>query len=181
MKTVTTKIEGVTPLIYDRPTYEEITGKTKRQGLVGATPLEERLHKNGHGVFIPFWWIHKACQVAAKRTKEPGRRGASYLVSYSGLVTISTDEIPLTPNEWVRSPENIFSRHLRRKDGNVVWKESPIFREWSAEFQFEVDGFDTDVLREILEEAGKINGLGGWRPQCGGRFGKFKVVKWEVK
>lgn len=180
MQTVNVKIKGETPFIYDAPTVEELVQTTGRKGHTPEVPLEKRLHKNGHGLYIPFNMLDKSCGQAARMFKEPGRRGASYEKSYYGLVRIGEDEIPMNPREWVNSRENILARPLRRKDGNLIWKESPMLREWSAEFTFIVDEFDVDVLRQILETAGKMVGIGGWRPQCRGRFGKFSVEKFKV-
>jgi hypothetical protein len=36
-----------------------------------------------------------------------------------------------------------------------------------------------EILKAILEEGGRRMGIGDYRPQKKGRFGKFKVVSWE--
>ena len=45
---------------------------------------------------------------------------------------------------------------------------------------------DTEVmseglLRDIVDKAGKAVGLGDFRPDCKGPFGKFEVTKWVAK
>jgi hypothetical protein len=39
-----------------------------------------------------------------------------------------------------------------------------------------VDGIDEDDVIKFAETAGKIIGMGDWRPEKRGRFGKFVVT-----
>ena len=34
-------------------------------------------------------------------------------------------------------------------------------------------------MKELLEIAGKVAGLGDWRPQKKGPYGKFQVTSWK--
>ena len=36
------------------------------------------------------------------------------------------------------------------------------------------------LVRQMLERAGKMVGLGDYRPQCKGPFGKFHIVDWNL-
>jgi hypothetical protein len=36
------------------------------------------------------------------------------------------------------------------------------------------------TLREVLERAGRLVGILDFRPEKGGRFGKFRVDRWDV-
>lgn len=57
--------------------------------------------------------------------------------------------------------------------------------EWELAFEMTVDDDfpveDLSVLRRILEEAGRRVGIGDFRPQKKGWFGKFSVEKFEFK
>ena len=53
---------------------------------------------------------------------------------------------------------------------------------WKLSFTLEVDEeiFAVDLIRDIVDAAGKRVGLGDYRPTKKGTFGKFKVSGWEV-
>lgn len=59
----------------------------------------------------------------------------------------------------------------------------PIFDDWALDF---VADLDTDMigekfLRDIVDDAGKRIGLGDFRPDRKGPFGKFKVTFWKTE
>lgn len=67
--------------------------------------------------------------------------------------------------------------------GGRILAHRPCFFDWKLPFELELD---TDVvtvplLREIIDIAGKRIGLGDYRPDCKGPFGKFVVTKWQEK
>lgn len=177
MKTVNVELRGISPLLQDRPDIEQLQGTgLKRKGQIVELPIENSLHRNGNGVFVPYEWIDRAIKNTAKLFKEPGKRGGNYYKSISGAVRVQPDEIILKPQSW-----EPFARSLKLKNGNRVPKISPMFNDWSLKFQFEIDDwFAPEVLRDILIEAGRREGIGAWRPACGGRFGRFEVKGFEV-
>ena len=52
--------------------------------------------------------------------------------------------------------------------------------EWSVRFQIEIDNevFTPDIVRLLVDDAGKKIGVGDFRPQRKGRYGKFVVTEW---
>ncbi len=92
--------------------------------------------------------------------------------------------IPLTTKgyevytDWVRIPP---------KTGACVQMGRPRFPEWEATFVMGVDGEEyadgtgETALAPMLKYAGKMIGVGAWRPQLKGPYGKFSVEKFEVK
>ena len=65
---------------------------------------------------------------------------------------------------------------------NRVPKIRPMIENWKAKFEIEYDETligNPDLIRQILEDAGKRVGLLDFRPQRSGTFGKFKITKWE--
>jgi hypothetical protein len=61
-----------------------------------------------------------------------------------------------------------------------VMRTRPIFNEWHAEFTVCLDSevVDLDIVRQSLEAAGRLVGVGDWRPGApkGGSFGRFIVA-----
>jgi hypothetical protein len=52
---------------------------------------------------------------------------------------------------------------------------------WSLSFVLNIDTsvFDPKLIRAVVDDAGKKIGLGDFRPQRKGPFGRFVVTKWE--
>ena len=58
----------------------------------------------------------------------------------------------------------------------------PRFDEWRVSFTLEVDEtlFSEALVRELLDIAGKRIGLGDFRPERKGPFGRFRTDAWRV-
>ena len=48
-------------------------------------------------------------------------------------------------------------------------------------WEVDTDIMSTKLMREIVDAAGKRIGLGDFRPECKGPFGRYIVTKWEEK
>ncbi len=57
----------------------------------------------------------------------------------------------------------------------------PMFDDWSLAFTMELDTdmITVDLLRQIVDDAGKRVGLGDYRPTRKGPYGKFVVTEWK--
>jgi len=57
----------------------------------------------------------------------------------------------------------------------------PRFDEWSLAFRLEIDlkMFDLKFVRQLVDDFGSRVGLGDFRPDRKGPFGRFKVVEWK--
>ena len=60
--------------------------------------------------------------------------------------------------------------------------ERPKYTKWSASFEIVLndEAVPTSVINEILEHAGKYVGIGDWRPEKKGMFGKFLISEFKV-
>lgn len=58
----------------------------------------------------------------------------------------------------------------------------PMFDDWKLTFDMTLDteGMTVALLRDIVDMCGKRIGLGDFRPDCKGPFGRFKVTSWKV-
>lgn len=73
---------------------------------------------------------------------------------------------------------------FRRRDlvvikGARIMRTRPTFTDWKLKFElcFDDTGINPEALQEILELAGRITGLGDWRP----KHGRFTVEKFDVR
>lgn len=60
----------------------------------------------------------------------------------------------------------------------------PQFKKWKVSFSlfYEPRVINLDDLRQCVEDAGIVAGVGAYRPGCphGGRYGRFKLIGWEA-
>jgi hypothetical protein len=94
-------------------------------------------------------------------------------------VFITTDVIPLDypgPRDIRELRDDASFRHMASvKIGmSRTMRCRPMFREWSlsAEGYLDETQIELDELRQIAQRAGKLIGLGDWRP----RFGRFEAT-----
>jgi hypothetical protein len=152
---------------------------------VKCSPAEEaELHCHwttvGKKKQLAFPWVgfYKALCDAA-RTFKYGKSSMATLVA----ATISCDQdfLPLGTDqyevyqEWVRIPP---------RTGAMVKIARPRLAEWSTEFTLSVDaelyGKGVAMLEPVIAHAGRMVGIGPWRPSLKGPYGKFALVKFEV-
>jgi len=59
--------------------------------------------------------------------------------------------------------------------------ERPKYNKWSASFEIVLndESVPVSVINEILEQAGKYVGIGDWRPEKKGMFGKFMITSFK--
>lgn len=94
-------------------------------------------------------------------------------------VDIHGVEIPIISEEgW-----QVDTRAVRiPSTGGRILCHRPRFDDWKLQFETTIDtSFITPTLfREIVDAAGRRIGLGDFRPDCKGPFGRFVVTKWNV-
>lgn len=69
----------------------------------------------------------------------------------------------------------------RRGSSSKVWRRFPIVHQWSgmATFLIVNDEITETIFRHHLEMCGRICGLGRYRAQKGGEFGRFRLTAFE--
>lgn len=78
--------------------------------------------------------------------------------------------------------ERLFLNADGRRGGSTrVWKRYPVFREWRANIQIVVadDSIKSDLLERYLREAGRFIGIGRYRPEKRGWYGRFAVEDFD--
>jgi hypothetical protein len=62
-----------------------------------------------------------------------------------------------------------------------VMRYRPRLNAWAMKIELRVneDLLDPSIVRQLLTEGGMQQGLGDFRPSCGGPFGTFGVVLWD--
>lgn len=145
-----------------------------------------RIHSDDEGVaFIPPMALIECIKAAAQylSKKIPGKRNATYTKHFrAGLTLAEGPSLGIkasdVPGEW------LFVNADGKKGGGVrVMRCFPKFATWDVEVKFVVldDTITEDVFLEHLIEAGKFVGIGRFRPEKGGYYGRFVVVSHQWK
>lgn len=181
------KIEGITPLLCNKFTDEAAMKAT--EGTAGSltgdrgTPMEQaeaRLYKDEDEVLmIPQPNLFR-CIIDAGKFFKAGRSKVTTQKSSLIPACLMIDDltIPIVSDEgWT-----VDTRPVRiPATGGRILCHRPMFNDWILGFTCELDEsiIGKKLFREIVDAAGKRIGLGDFRPDCKGPFGRFKVISWE--
>lgn len=170
-------IEGMKPLL-QHSTFAMTLPKSKKVKSSEHDTIEEAaqcLYLNEEKkACVPFMHILSAMRKAATNLKKGGS-GKKTLKDfvYSGL-QISPDLMVITPQDYVVDVQIVRVGTAR------VPRARPLFKTWKIDFKITVvdeQTWDAGTVRQVLEEAGKYQGVGDFRPL----YGTFKVVSMTCK
>ena len=180
------EIQGVTPLLCNRFGEENevaVSSGTSSAIKAGGRALprddaEARLYKDKKGAaYIPGPNI-LSCITAAGKFHKVGK--SKVTTQKSSLVTaaMSVDDLVCK----IKGDWEVDSRSVRiPATGGRIMRHRPRFDKWSLKFHVEIDTemFSETFTRQLIDDAGKKIGLGDFRPDCKGPFGKFVVKNWK--
>lgn len=189
MEKIAVQITGVSPLLqhrYPMATLEEMaSGATKKTGTPDYTQeWRKALYVNNNGVFQPASHIEGALVKAAVAYKIKGGGRKTYKDLFRAAVFVTPEEIPHNipePKELDTDADKELYLDMRP----VVIQRSRIVRirpalksGWQLDFEIEVldEQIATDLVHDVLSHAGKVVGIGDYRP----KFGRFIVTHFEV-
>jgi hypothetical protein len=191
MRVVRVGIKGTSPYSQSRKT---LTPKNDRETSDEheRRTWRERMHSMGEErgtgeVYIPPMALKNCLDDAAKSLglTIPGKGKKGWAkVFEAGIMCV--DNIPLGINaEDVIGEELFVPSDGRRGGGSRVTKVFPRIDEWGGTAVFHVldDLITEDIFQRTIEHAGTLVGLGRFRPQNRGFYGRFDVtdIKWEKK
>ncbi len=193
MTTIKVLIHGSTPLLMNRFTESAeraVSGSHKTAMTSGnkGTPREQaepKCYKDKDGyLFIPAPNMFRCIIDAGKYIK-------------AGKAKITTQKSSLVPSflalEEIECPLSVDG--VRTKDfevdsrsvvipatGGRIMAHRPRLDVWTLGFTLTLDEKEADVslVRTLVDHAGSKIGLGDFRPDRKGPFGKFKVTLWEL-
>ena len=184
MKTYNITIEGTSPLLMNRPSQLDIGEKSKTSKRETETPqqiAEAKLYTDAEDrIYLPATWFQGCIVEAGKQKKMMGKGSskATYSKVAGSSVEINPFEIILEDKWKVFS---ILAVNPTTKGRNVLHR--PQFDKWKADFEvtFDEESIEVPVMKELFDIAGRVVGIGDWRPAKKGRFGKFQVTQWKEK
>jgi len=180
-------VEGVTPLMTNRFVGDDGTDDGNSRPVFRGeegTPREQAwnaLYFSGDGetLIIPGPNVFSSLMEAGKWFK----------IGRVKVTTVKTSLLPacLHLEELVlpiehKDPWEVDSRPVRiPATGGRIIRHRPIFNDWKLKFTLNLDTelLAPKMLREIVDAAGKRIGIGDFRPQTKGPFGKYVVTDWK--
>lgn len=183
---VTTTIEGISALLMHRfGEAEELAGETRSVKIENMTPrdaAERTAFRQGGKLYIPGAAPARLLREAGSAHKQRGtRKSLKYIVP--AAVIVAEDVIflhdaagkPLTKIEVDSRPVTIPATKGR------IMRHRARVEKWRATLTLEIDEtvLDAATIRQLLEEGGRRIGIGDYRPEKGGPYGRFSIISWE--
>ena len=182
-------IEGTTPLLQHAFTdadAEAATAGSRTASAAGSrgTPKEQaakHLYLNDGKPIVPGPALF-SCIIAAGKFFKNGKSKITTMATsmIPGCLQLTDPFFPLkAPDGWT-----VDTRPVRiPATGGRILRHRPRFDRWGVSFTADLDEneMSPQLLREILDAAGKKIGLGDFRPERKGPFGRFVVKSWREK
>lgn len=179
MKTVTVKIEGISPIL-----LHSSIGMVRMSAKKKTIPTPEEEAKKGC-YFLPdektlgFPTVNFVQSIL--KVGRSVKVGKKYVGPYlAGCVVPAEEMASFNTKEY-----DIDTRRVVVQRQGILRSRAKL-PSWALTFQLAVDeknlldGFGVDDLPGIISEAGTRVGIGDYRPEKGGPYGRFKLVSFQV-
>jgi len=168
-----TTIRGTSPLLQHKFSEEE-KPTTKKGGQVydNQADAEKCLYKDKDGkICQPALHIESAMIKAATNYKIPGLGKKTFKDAFKGGIFVEPSMIPHKNDKWELDLQGVVISRSR------ITRARPRFDDWELEFAIlnRDERITPEIVKQVLEDAGKFVGIGDFRP----RFGRFEVIKFE--
>lgn len=173
MKKYKVTIKGTAPLIQNKiPDDMELTEK-KGEGKDTPESCEKKLYLLNKKIHQPAIHIENALTRIAGGIKQKGAGKKSYKDLFKGAVFVKPDYIPHLKQKWEPLKTTVVIPSTKGR----ITRYRPVLKEWALEFEIEIldDRITENILKLALDEAGRTNGLGDFRP----RYGRFIVEEFK--
>jgi len=190
MKNAIVTISSVSPLSWSKyhktPKLERESGEAYE-----ARTWREKIHKDDQGkVFIPPM-AFKNCLVSIAKylsMQIKGQGKKTYTAKFSSGIMIAEPVFlnngnkPITIDGLIQETLFVPSQGAN-KGGSRVEKTFPLIKEWQCSVYCHIldEIITKDIFAKHFEEAGRFIGVGRFRPENNGYYGRFEVidVDWE--
>lgn len=178
--TVAFTLEGTSGLLYHRWSVEAVAEKAaakKGSATKKTDNVESYTYRCDDGTLgIPTEWVRMAIVTAAKFRQDPRSPRKSAMDLYKAAVVPLTEIVPTGKTTW----DYIDQRRVAVQRSGVTRMRPALLKGWRADFEMLVQVPEyvapSDLL-DVLTNAGRLCGLGDFRPT----YGRFAVVHFGVK
>jgi len=123
--------------------------------------------------FIPAEHIRGALINAGGMVKSKvGNSRKSMKNIVAGMFFVFPEKLPIH-QDYCIDKRSAVNKNIK---GRVI-SIRPKWEQWETEFELHVDNntITKETVQEIIENAGQYIGIGSFRPQCNGMFGRFRI------
>lgn len=167
-------IEGVSALLFHRWSCDDVEAKAKAAKGSAAKKsdnVESYVWRNAKGnLCIPGEYLRMAVVNAAKYRQDPRSPRKSAMDMFRAGIVCSTELADLGVKGW-----DFLDRRRVTVQRNGITRERPGMHEgWKTSFRLMVNTpeyIPANLLREVVVDAGRLVGLGDFRPT----FGRFSI------
>lgn len=186
MKTAVVKLRSLSPYNQSRQHFADKaeSGKENPDAYEKRT-WREKGHYDADGTaFIPPMALKNSVAHAAKMLSIPiPNKGKALYTKHFVSGVLVTEGVSLGVTKDDVKPQWVSCDPRGQKGGMGVLRAFPHFPKWEGVAKFVIldDTITKEIFERVVREAGNFVGIGQFRPQNGGYFGRFEVVgiKWE--
>src|SRR5262245_40810920 len=181
MKICEIELQSITPYSQSRLHGEQREEKETWEDWERRT-WKKRAHVNNDGmIYIPPMAFKQSLDSTAKRLgiQIPGRGKATYTKHFLSGVLVMDELVTQTSindvqGEWINANSD-----GRRGSGTRVPRCYPVIPKWHGKIKFHLldDAITQSVFERVAKEMGQFVGIGRFRPENGGYYGRFDVKK----
>lgn len=184
MRKVTVKIEGRAPYSASRNHSTPLLNEKERPEDYDDRTWRNKIYtKDGNVVIPPMAFkfsLDRASKISGRQI--PGKGKATYSKFFDSGVIV-TDFVPIAPESAIECERVFVHSNGVRGAGKRVWRNFPRVDVWSGEVTYYIiaDEIPKDVFEDAVRSAGVLVGLGRFRPENSGYFGRYEVTgfSWE--
>jgi hypothetical protein len=183
MKVCTVTFAGAAPYSASRAHCAEKLPKETADAYEERTWREKAHIENGQVVIPPMAFkigLDRAAKMLGKQI--PGKGKSTYTKFFESGVIV-TDPVPIAPESDIQKERIHANADGVRGSGKRVWRNFPRVDSWKGKVTFHIiaDEITPDVFEETVKYAGLAVGVGRFRPERGGYFGRFTIEKVDWK
>ena len=168
-------IVGVTPLLQNRfatATEGEIKTTKRKSNTTKENNVEDTVYKMPDGTIYQPSESIKQCLIEAGKAFKKGKPGLSKI--FASFIVVTPEAIKMNPQEYTTDRRAVVIPSTKGR----VMRNRAKFEEWSLTFDITIlddSEINQETLHDALDYSGHYIGIGDYRPQKKGMFGRFIV------
>lgn len=172
-------VEGTASILFHRWNNESVEAKskaTKNSAAKKTDDIESYVWRDQDGTLcIPGEYLRRSIIEAARFRQDPRSPRKSAMDLFKAGVVVLTELASLGVKDW----DYLDKRRVTIQRNGITRCRPAMLKGWRAQFEVQVltpEYIDAHLLNEVTVQAGRLIGLGDFRPT----FGRFQVVKFDL-
>ena len=180
MLVATFTLVGISPYSQSRP-IQSTRDPNESHDEYDKRCWQEHCHVDADGqVFIPPAAIKQCISDTAQylSIKIPGKRNATYSKHFKSGIIVDPEPMKVGMHIDDMEVERLYlNADGKRGSGTRVWRHMPKINNWLIQVKVFIPDIEIGekIFEKILIAAGQFTGLGRYRPQNGGWYGRFII------